>query len=63
MNMTPRFQKFALLAHITFSVGWFGAILPYLALVIAGLTNNDPKTLQFLLGFPEAKVFVDMLSS
>jgi hypothetical protein len=37
MNMTPRFQKFTLLAHITFSVGWFGAVVPYLALAIAGL--------------------------
>ncbi len=41
MNMTPRFQKLALLAHITFSVGWFGAVVPYLALVIAGLTSRD----------------------
>jgi len=41
MNMTPRFQKVALLAHITFSVGWFGAVVPYLALVIAGLTSRD----------------------
>lgn len=43
MNLTPRFQKFALLAHITFSVGWFGAIVPYLALVIAGLTSHDAQ--------------------
>jgi hypothetical protein len=43
MNMTPRFQKFALLAHISFSVGWFGAIVPYLALAIAGLTSHDAK--------------------
>ncbi len=43
MNMTPRFQKCALLAHITFSVGWFGAVVPYLALVIAGLTSHDPQ--------------------
>jgi hypothetical protein len=41
MNMTPRFQKFALLTHITFSVGWFSAVVPYLALVIAGLTSRD----------------------
>ena len=39
--MTPRFQKLALLAHITFSVGWFGAVVPYLALAIAGLTSRD----------------------
>jgi hypothetical protein len=41
MNMAPRFQKLALLAHITFSVGWFGAVVPYIALVIAGLTSRD----------------------
>ncbi len=39
--MTPRFQKLALLAHITFSVGWFGAVVPYLALAIAGLSSRD----------------------
>lgn len=43
MNMTPRFKKFVLLIHITFSVGWFGAVVPYLALVIAGLTSHDTK--------------------
>jgi hypothetical protein len=41
MKMTPRLQKVALLAHITFAVGWFGAVLSYLALVIAGLTSPD----------------------
>jgi len=30
--MTPRFNKFALTAHITFSVGWLGAVIAYLAL-------------------------------
>ncbi len=39
--MTPQLRKFALLAHITFSVGWFGAVVPYIALVIAGLTSHD----------------------
>src|SRR5882724_5221535 len=43
MNMTPRLQKFTLLAHITFSVGWFGAIIPYLALAIAALTSHDEQ--------------------
>src|SRR5882762_7554654 len=46
MNMTPRFQKFALLAHITFSVGWLGAVVPYLALVIAGLTSHDARVMR-----------------
>lgn len=41
MNMTPRFQKFALLAHIAFSVGWFGAVIPYFVLAIAGLVSRD----------------------
>lgn len=39
--MTPRIQKFALLTHIACSVGWFGAIVPYLALVFAGLATKD----------------------
>ena len=41
--MTPRFQKFTLLAHITFSVGWFGAVVPYVALAIAALTSHDSQ--------------------
>jgi hypothetical protein len=43
MNMRPRFQKIGLLAHIAFSVGWFGAIVPYLALAIAALTRADEQ--------------------
>jgi len=43
MTMTPRFNKFALTAHITFSVGWLGAIVAYLALAIAGLTGHDAQ--------------------
>jgi hypothetical protein len=43
MTMTPRFHKFALTAHITFSVGWLGAIVAYLALAIAGLTVHDAQ--------------------
>ncbi len=44
MNMTPRFQKFALLAHLTFSLGWVGAVVAYLALAIAGLLSRDAQT-------------------
>ena len=39
--MTPRLRKVALTAHITFSVGWLGAVVAYLALAIAGLTGDD----------------------
>jgi len=30
MTMTPRLRKFALTAHVIFSVGWFGAVVAYL---------------------------------
>ncbi|MCA0398836.1 MAG: hypothetical protein LCH51_15660 [Bacteroidetes bacterium] len=43
MLMTPFFRKFGLTAHITFSVGWFGAVAGFLALAIAGLTSENPK--------------------
>ena len=39
--MTPRIRKFALTAHVTFSVGWLGAVVAYLALAIAGLISHD----------------------
>lgn len=41
MTMTPRLRKLALTAHIVSSVGWLGAIVPYLALAIAGLVSDD----------------------
>ena len=44
MTMTPRLQKLALLAHITFSVGWLGAVVPYVGLAVAGLTSRDGQT-------------------
>lgn len=43
MIMTPRLRKATLTAHIVFSVGWLGAIVPYLALAIAGLTSGDAQ--------------------
>jgi hypothetical protein len=51
MNMTTRFQKFALLAHISLSVGWFGAIIPYLALAISGLVSRDALMVRGRLPF------------
>jgi putative copper export protein len=41
--MTPGVRKFALTAHVTASVGWFGAVAAFLALAIAGLTSEDPQ--------------------
>lgn len=39
--MTPRLSKLVLTSHITFSVGWLGAVAVFLALAITGLTNQD----------------------
>ena len=41
--MSPFFRKIGLTAHITFSVGWFGAVAGFLALAIAGLTSDNPQ--------------------
>ena len=39
--MTPGLRKLVLLAHITFSVGWIGAVAGFLALAITGLTSQE----------------------
>jgi hypothetical protein len=41
--MTPGLRKFALTAHVTFSVGWLGAVLAYLAVAIACLASQDAQ--------------------
>lgn len=44
--MTPGFRKLILVAHITFSVGWIGAVAGFLALAIAGLTSHNVETVR-----------------
>jgi len=46
MNITPRLQKFALLAHLTFSLGWLGAVVAYLALAIGGFSSHDAEMMR-----------------
>jgi hypothetical protein len=46
MVMQPRLRKFALSAHLTFSVGWVGAVLAYLALGLAAVTSEDVQTVR-----------------
>jgi hypothetical protein len=46
MALTPRLRKLALTAHVTASVGWLGAVIAFLALSVAGLTSQDPQTVQ-----------------
>lgn len=41
MTITPFFRKLNLTAHITFSVGWFGAVAGFLALAITGLISQN----------------------
>ena len=41
MTMTPLLRKFVLTAHVTFAVGWLGAVAGFLALALAGLNSQD----------------------
>jgi hypothetical protein len=44
--MTPRLRKFVLTAHVTFSVGWLGAVASFLVLSIAGLASQDAEVVR-----------------
>ncbi|MCC7165548.1 MAG: DUF2269 family protein [Anaerolineae bacterium] len=46
MTMPPPLRKFALIIHLTSSVGWIGAVIAYLALVVAAMTSQDAQTLR-----------------
>jgi hypothetical protein len=41
--MRPGLRKFVRTAHITFTVGWLGAVAGFLALALAGLTSPDDQ--------------------
>jgi len=41
MIMPPGLRKVTLTAHITSSIGWFGAVAAFLALALAGMTSQD----------------------
>ena len=51
--MRPLIRKIALTAHILFSVGWLGSIVPYLALALAGLTSQEDHLTRSLYGSME----------
>lgn len=42
--LAPRLRKVALTAHVTFSVGWLGAVISFLALAVLGLATEDAQT-------------------
>lgn len=48
MTMTHHIRKFALTAHISFSVGWLGAVAGFLALAVHGLTIRDAQLVRGL---------------
>lgn len=41
MTMTPGLRKFVLAVHLTFSVGWIGAVVAYIALDVSAVTSQD----------------------
>lgn len=41
--MSPRLRKLALAVHLTFSVGWIGGAVAYLALGVAAETSRDAE--------------------
>src|SRR5260221_4346892 len=46
MTLKPRLRRLVLTAHVTFAVGWLGAVAAFLVLAIAGLTSQDAQTVQ-----------------
>jgi hypothetical protein len=46
MTMPQRLRKIALTAHVTFSVGWIGAVAAFLVLALAGLNSQDSETVR-----------------
>ena len=46
MTMAPGLRKFVLTVHLTFSVGWIGAVVAYLALGVSAVTSRDAQTVR-----------------
>lgn len=44
--MSPSARRFVLTAHLTFSVGWIGAVVAFLTLVVAAMTSQDAHRLR-----------------
>src|SRR5204863_5234971 len=46
MTMPLGVRKLVLTAHLTFSVGWIGAVIAYLALGVSAVTSQDAQTVR-----------------
>ena len=44
--LTPSLRKFALTSHVVTSVGWLGAVVAFLSLVVVGLTSTDASVVR-----------------
>lgn len=44
MRMSPAIRKLALTAHVTFSIGWIGALAGFLVLSVVGFISDDALT-------------------
>jgi uncharacterized membrane protein len=58
MTLNSRLRRFVLTAHVVSSVGWIGAVVAYLALVVAALTSEDDQTVRAALLGMELIYFV-----
>jgi hypothetical protein len=58
MTMTPRIRKLVFATHVVSSVGWIGAVVAYLALVVAALTSRDAETVRAAFLAMELTYFV-----
>jgi hypothetical protein len=45
-TFTPFFRKLTLTTHITFSIGWLGAVVVFLVIAIAGLISQDEQVVR-----------------
>jgi predicted enzyme related to lactoylglutathione lyase len=43
--MKSALRKFVLAVHLTFSVGWIGTVIAYLALGVTAVTAEDVQTI------------------
>ena len=64
MTLTPGLRKLVLTAHVTFAVGWLGAVAAFLALAIGGLTSRDAQMVRavYLVMEPIARFVIVPLS-
>jgi hypothetical protein len=44
--MNPRWRRVALLAHVSCSVGWLGAVVTFMALALIGMSSTNVPTIK-----------------